>query len=693
LHWHFMLLRNDNCLTATGSQDSLPGAINGMENYVEVWALWLLQRQVIFNTLIADLTVLAGQTALRSGRVFDTSCVIQNAHNSRLWKVGVVGDTTLSEDDSVHTRNVRKKLKVQRGLLSKVQRYLLSFAQNRLNRIFGFAAGRVRHKLFTTNSCNPHTDTEWALVPGVNFLELDDGSYICADYGAIYEDYLTTDASRYPSQVGIDLYTSSNAAYLFKWMSERDSSNVWGDALSAAEVYFRTFYDTPRQRLEFDHREFDFTALYLAFGPSLARAFSGWTAYDPVNVFGLRWDNMAQVPEARSAARLAVVRWMVSHHQTADGLIRDNHLGRAVDAGDLTYHQYCLAGLALGNTVLEDAQVDLIIQRGLAYSTSLQLPNGEVSYYGRGANNIYHLAAYIAAMAVAADRYRWDVTAPLGAALTRLVSHLDKSALSDIAPPQPTAMNAAPLERMVGWHGSCAQYGAQSAFLLARAVPFLRRAATYKGPVLPVPASVPCLRPVHAWLQAGSGASRVMMTVTSGSECMRWNSGQHVSGFAGLTALFVGNQNRLLTNERVVQDDGRVILLADVPDQGEHDQGCLTLFNQSVRLTLSGRKDKRTFDYSVDAGCWSVSLSSPKNRARYCLGLQGAVELRDIQECGAALVFSDGFEIDVLASQPIHIETIPVLRSCHGTGVLLCFTADTDMLSLSFTLNEKIDDK
>jgi len=664
-------------------------AINPLNNYVEAWSRWLLRQQVVFNTVITDLTGLAGQTALRSGQAFDTSRVFQNAHNPQLWKVGVIGDVTVSDDVRLRTLRARKKLIAQRGLFSKFQRYLLDAAPNRFRRIVGFAAGRVRHQLFSTKARNPHIDIEWALIPGVNFLQLNDGTFVCADYGAIYEDYLTTDANRYPSQVGIDLYTSSNAAYLFKLMSETDSSSMWDDALSAAECYFRTFFNIPRQRLEFDHREFDYAALSFAFGSSIARTFVGWTAYDPVNVFGLRWDNMAQDPKERSAARLALARWMVSHHQTTDGLIKDNHMGRAVDAGDLTYHQYCLAGLALGNAIFEDAEVDRVIQRGLAYSTSLQLPNGEVSYYGRGANNVYHLAAYVAAMAVAADRYRWDVAESLGAALIRLVNGLDTLPVESNTPPQPTAMNEEPIERMVGWHGSCAQYGAQSAFLLARATPYLRRASMYKGERVSIPTSAPCLRPVHTRIQAGTGASQVMMTVTAGSECMPWNSGQHVSGFAGLTALFVGNQNRLLTNERVVQDDGRVLLLSDVPDQEEHEQGELQLSDNSLRLMLAGRKGRRVIDYSVGASCWSVFLSSPKTKASYCLGLQGAVELRDIQERGAAFVLADGNEINVISEQRIHIESIPVQRSCHGTGVLLCVTTDEEILSLSFTFNQK----
>ena len=80
----------------------------------------------------------------------------------------------------------------------------------------------------------------------------------------------------------------------------------------------------------------------------------------------------------------------IYRNQKAEGLISDNHMGRATDAVDLGYHQYCLAGLSLGNLILNSKFIDNIIMKGLAFSISMQLPNGEVGYYGRGATVNYH---------------------------------------------------------------------------------------------------------------------------------------------------------------------------------------------------------------------------------------------------------------------------------------------------------------
>lgn len=654
--------------------------------FCEVWCHWLLARQINFGVAVNKLSDLAGRSALRNGRLFDVELVTQNNRQPRLWKVGLEDDVVVSEGARLRTRGARLKLKTQRGIASKLKRYLFSESGSRLHRVFGYVSGRLRHRLLCTRAFNPHTDTEWALVPGINFWQTDDGSFVCLDHGAIYEDFLTTDASRYPSQVGIDLYTSSNAAYLFRWMAERDSSIVWSDALFSAKRYFTDFFKFPRQRLEFDHREFDYTALRLAFDQTVAAPFAGWTAYDPVNVFGLRWDNLAQAPEERSVIRLALSRWMVSHHQTDDGLIRDNHLGRAVHAGDLTYHQYCLAGLALGNAVLDDPKVDHVIQRGLQFSISMQLPNGEVSFYGRGANNIYHLAAFIAALAVAAVRYKWDVSVSLALAMQRLHSALHPSPEGSIAPPLPTALNDAPIEQMVGWHGSCAQYGAQSAFLLARATPFLRQAAELGGAVYPVPSTPLTRRPVHACIRSGVGDAQVVLAVTAGSECMRWNNGQHVSGYAGLTALVIGSCNRLLTNERVMQDDGQSLLLSDITDQAEHDHGELCTSANGLALSLQGKLGKRSVHYGVADGSWSVSLYKQAGETSYSLPLQGTPELKKSGDRSFALIFPDGVSVDATADLPIEIQSVPVIRSCHGTGVLFRISTAAEALKLSFVV-------
>lgn len=674
-------------------QLSVEQFVNQLAWFAEIWARWLFARQVKFDCSVRALSELIGRSALRNGRQFDVSGIFQNHRQPRLWKVGLVGDLLLSESDRTCTREARKKLTSQRGVVNKLRRYLFSESGHRVLRIFGYVSGRLRHRLLGTTVFNPHTDTEWALVPGVNFWRLDDNSFICIDHGAIYEDLLTTNASRYPSQVGIDLYTSSNAAYLFKWMSERDSSSNWSDALSSSKRYFADFYSFPRQRLEFDHREFDYTALRLAFDHNVAAPFAGWTAYDPVNVFGLRWDNLAQAPVERTVIRLALARWMVTHHQTSEGLIRDNHLGRAVHAGDLTYHQYCLAGLALGNAVLADPKIDRVIRLGLRFSISMQLPNGEVSYYGRGANNIYHLAAFITALAVGAVRYRWDVSEPLALASQRLNSALFPSSEGGLTPPLPTALNDAPLEKMVGWHGSCAQYGAQSAFLLARAAPYLRQAAEFGEAVHSMPSASPVRHPVHACIRSGKGDAQLVLAVTAGSECIRWNNGQHVSGYAGLTALVIGKRNRLLTNERVVQDDGQALLLADIADQAEHDRGELRVISNGLGLSLQGRKGKRTVYYTVADGSWKVSLYNSAGQASYCLALQGAPEIRKIGGTTFTLIFSDGVLVDAATDQHIEIEAVPVTRSCHGLGVLFRITTAAESLMLSFVVRLPANDE
>ncbi|TFH72262.1 hypothetical protein E3V39_11755 [Gammaproteobacteria bacterium LSUCC0112] len=648
----------------------------------------MLSRQVIFPNAVASLADLDEKPALRNGRVFDATRTSRNSKQPRLWKVGLKLDVLVNEDDVLRTMRARQTLMRQRRLFSKLERYLTIGSQNRFRRVLGFTLGKLRHRIFNSQVYNPHIDNEWALVAGVNFWECEDGTFVCVDHGAIYEDFLTTDSSRFPSQVGTDLYTTSNSAFLFKWMMQRDLSSDWSIALDATKRYFEGFYVTPRQRLEFDHREFDYGALRLAFGCDLAAPFAGWTAYDPVNVFGLRWDNMALAPESKSVIRKAIARWVISLNQTHDGLIMDNHLGRAVNSGDLTYHQYCLAGLVLGNIVHADKKIDQVIKSGLKYSLAFQLPNGEIGFYGRGANNFYHLASFVAALAISSQRYSWNVSSSLQSAMTKLSSMLAVSSENLMFPPMPTAMNDSPVRDMVGWHGSCAQYGAHSAFLLARATSYLRQVAINGSKFQILPPFRPSLHPTHARIEAGSGDSRVVIVVTAGSECMRWNNGQHVSGYAGLTALVLGNINRLLTNERVLQDENQYLLISDIQDQGDQGSGTLCLFNNELHLTLLDQVGYRKIEYRVSTSSWSVSVFGFGIKAAYCLALKGRPSIERLDESNFGIFFEDGFSVNLNANQPVTFKLIKVQRSCQGAGTMLQILAGNDSLTLSFLVRK-----
>ena len=681
-----VILPLQSCFSIRYCFANMSDVIERIEYFVQVWAEWLLERQVTFNTPISSLHELKVHSALHGGRMFDTSRIARNPWNTHLWKVGLIGDVILGDGERLSTLKVRQGLENRSRFLSKFQRHLAGHSPSRLRRIAYFSLGKLIHHNFCSANFNPHIDIDWALVPGVNFLEQGDGSFLCIDYGSIYEDFLTTDSCRYPSQVGIDLYTTSNAAYLFKWMHDFCGSAKWNVALSATKAYFQRFYQTPRQRLEFDHREFNYTALRITFGKFFTVPFQGWTFYDPVNVFGLRWDNMAQAPEIRTKMRMAVSRWMIVHNQTRDGLIRDNHLGRAIEANDLTYHQYCLASLALGNIIIKDEKIDRVVQLGLRYSVSLQLANGEVSYYGRGANNIYHLAAYISAMSVAAYSFRWDVSAILKISVERLYKFLNPSLSDRRFPPLPTAMNDSAIQNMIGWHGSCAQYGAQSAYFMARGLPFLRRATSYKNKLQPItPARIVC-NPVHAQIRAGFGKSQISLCLTSGGDSVSWSNGRHVSGFSGLTALLIGDRNHLLTNELVAQDNNRSLLLADITNQSEHDRGRLRLYDKSARLFIHGRYEKRNAYYEVNSGGWAVMLSNSLSPVSYCLPLEGEILVSNVKQCSFSLTLADATKVSVTLDKQVSTKIIPIKKSCHGSGVLLCVSAAERKLSLFFTV-------
>ena len=664
------------------------GVLDRIENYTEGYARGLLSRQINFDTSVKTLSDLSGRAALRNGRKFDTELIVQNSRNHQLWKVALVDDVLVSDRHRLRTRTARQQLQARRSIFSKLRRYFFSSADRRFVRLWGYVSARVRHFFLEDKTVHPHRDIEWAHVNGVNFWQQDDGTYICVDHGAIYEDFLATDTNRFPSQVGSDLYTSSNAAYLFKWMADREASVEWFDAVSSAQSYFLNFYHYPRQRLEFDHREFDFTALRLTFDRNIFSPFAGWTVYDPVNVFGLRWDYLAQAPEERTVIRMATTRLMVTLNQSKDGLIRDNHMGRAVHAGDLTYHHYCLAGLALGNAVLDDPLIDRVVQKGLLFSISMQLPNGEVGFYGRGANNNYHLAAFIAALAVAAARYKWDLSKNIFSAVHRLCTEMLPYPYENSELMLPTAMNNSPVEKMVGWHGSCAQYGALSSFLLARSVPFLRQISESENEKAPF--SLPFIqRPVHASIKSSKQNEQIVLAVTAGSECMPWNNGQHVSGYAGLTALYFAGRNRLLTNERVLQDDGQAILISDLPDQSAYDRGMLKKSSDKLELLLQGGGGKRKIIYFVKKGAWSVSVNQVNQTASYSLPLQGNPNFSQKSDRSFSLRFDDGVFLNVTTKQSIKIDTFPVSRSCHGAGILFRINSSKGVLNLSFEVSTK----
>src|SRR3989338_586924 len=94
---------------------------------------------------------------------------------------------------------------------------------------------------------------------------------------------------------------------------------------------------------------------------------------------------------------------ILKKNQTKEGLIHDNNREDYKDAHDLTYHQYSLACLASSLNYINNRKVKEIFSKGIDFSSKIVLPNGEIAYNGRGANNIQYLASAIYAFKVASD--------------------------------------------------------------------------------------------------------------------------------------------------------------------------------------------------------------------------------------------------------------------------------------------------
>ena len=633
-----------------------------LEAMAERCALGLRAEQIRLPQSFASLEEIGPLTVTASGRRLEPARLTRHPEQPRLVKIGIEGDIVPDEAVLAETRARLRGQRAKNDMVSKIKRYLLAPGRHKLARIAGFAGSRLRARRAPAfGAPAAGSDKGWALVPGVNFWQGDDGLWRCTDHGAIYEHLLTSHAVRYPSQVGTDLYTNSCAAALFRIMGERGGETAaWRDALWASATYFSGLRQHPRQRLESDHREFDYGPLRLALGAEAASPSAGWTNYDPVNVYGLRYFNDAL---AGDTSRRGLILGVLARHQSRDGLLRDNFAGNAVDSADLTYHHYCLAMLCLGNALVRDAQADRIIEKALACSLANLLETGEATYYGRGANNVYHLASFASALCYGAARLGFDVGDALARVTARLEAFQDESGL------WPTAMNRAERAEMIGWHGSNSQYGALSAFLLAKGAALLAEAEA--APLRPLPI-LDQRRTTGQLVLRGHGLE---LALSAGGGPVPWSQGLHCSGFAGMAALVAGGRNLLLANEALTLWGEPTLLVADLQDQTPLDRRRLVREGaESATLMISGPRLRARYRYLLEPDGLTVSALS-SGPASHALALAGRCQLSHGGGDGVTVISDAGFSVTVRVAGGVSALLTPVAVNPQGPGALLRLTA------------------
>ena len=608
------------------------------------------------------------------GRRLEPARLTRHPQEPRLIKIGLSDDLVPDPEVLAETRTRLKGQRARNGVFDKMRRYLLTPDRHTLARLAGFLGSKLRARRAPPfGAAAAAKDKAWALVPGVNFWQDDDGRWRCSDHGAIYERRLTSRALRYPSQVGADLYTNSCAAALFRRMADKGGDPVWAEALTASADYFAGLGRHPRQRLESDHREFDYGPLRIAFGDGVAAAAAaGWTNYDPVNVYGLRYYNAAL---AGDAARRSLCLDVLEANQRPDGLLADNFAGNAVDSADLTYHQYALAMLCLGNALVADRRADGIIQKALACSVANLLSNGEATYYGRGANNVYHLASCACAFSYGIARLGLDLGGALALVAARLEAFQDGEGL------WPTAMNRAERDAMIGWHGSESQYSALSGFLLSEAASLLATTEGGPEPARPLPAPTPP-RILDRLVLRGHG---IDLALTRGGGLVPWSQGLHGSGLAGMAALVVGGINCLLACDRLTPWGAQPLLVGDVQDQDLAGRHRLAADGaEAALLTRGGKGPRRRIRYALVAEGIAVSVEDGAGPAGHALALVGACRLEGGTGRALTIVSDAGFAVEVVADAALDAALVPVPVNPQGPGTLVRLAAAGNAITVRY---------
>lgn len=298
----------------------------------------------------------------------------------------------------------------------------------------------------------------------------------CFENGGIFDNNINNEGNKLTPRVMGAYYADAYASYCFarKYLNTKKEKYLHA-CFRSLDYINRTYENYPKSIVWYHH---DFknpayieTILLLKKNKIDVRNYENLiykfrpNFYEPTNVFALRfyWRNLRKIfYKKENKLKLKRCYYRLKKDQTKDGLILDRNLEDYKEAFDLTYHQYSLACLAGGLKYKNDKNFKKIFLKGCKFSRSMLLPDGEVSYNGRAANNIYHLASAIYTFEFARNRYNFK-SEGLEEMFNYLVQWLNKDGSL------PVCMNYYGKQRMA-WNHCRTPYNALVAFLLYNAI-------------------------------------------------------------------------------------------------------------------------------------------------------------------------------------------------------------------------------
>jgi hypothetical protein len=397
-----------------------------------------------------------------------------------------------------------------------------------------------------------------------NFIELK-----CFDEGGIFDDNNSNEGNYYPPQVMGEYYADAYSAYCFaRRFLETNNKDYLDAAILALKFVKRTYKFYPAGIIwisrDFKNPSYIETLKLIKNHISLEIYNSLWSLvsklredlYEPTNVYALRfhWHSIRN----DSYDSIAINR--LKRDQLFDGLIKDDNDNDYTDACDLAYHNYSLACLARGLSYNYNLVIKDIFLKGVDFSNKILTKNGEVSYNGRAANSIYHLAS-----AIYAFEYASEIETSKSDEF-RTNCELMFNYLSSFQTPKgnfPTAMNNCIKER-AAWNHSSTPYNALVAYFLIHAndlhKSFTKKAFSNKKIILD--------------RYAVYSNNNYYLTFFSG--CNRsygWSGEMHYSGIAGICAF--GIKSSIVP----CLDETKNLFITDLPTLNFNNQ-IFSFYNQ-----------------------------------------------------------------------------------------------------------------
>jgi hypothetical protein len=448
-------------------------------------AEYLLRRQVFLSLIEVRAKDLSGGVLCKRLDIYQKKSInlsfrhdldtwsIKNGEN---WEQLLLGKLVSIPIFGIKYEEMGEIYKREAGLWAKIYHY--SSYPDFFSRCFQFLISSLSSKK-TRDVCNEVRSRSGGLTFRVVRATGEVLNLKCLDFGGIYSKHLNAEGVRWPDQVAVGYYSTEYASYVFHHMYEINKEVIWLKALEDSLVYFINTYK-PYKAIAFDHFEFKLLPMLLLLAKLKDSALIsealvtnlesclGYNEkeYTPVNVYAMRIASLSVGLEGEKFRLSKIDQYLriLEANITPQGLIRDNYLPAYKNSADLTYHQFSLACLVLAGMKHTDSRIQRLISKGLAFSRYVRTQGCHVSYYGRGSNNIYHLASYVFAESCASDTHFYAIDGILDLYLSYLNEDCGL----------PSALNRH-FESRMGWNHCNIPYIGQSLFFLALSLEVLEK--------------------------------------------------------------------------------------------------------------------------------------------------------------------------------------------------------------------------